>query len=49
MNLEVVVKTRLILLENFLALLFGLDDPRFKWMFSELFLLQGVLLFHLQL
>ena len=40
MNLEKVVKTRLILPEEFLVLLLGLGDPGFRWMFSEPDLLQ---------
>ena len=41
MSLEVgLKKIRLILLEDYLVLLLGLGDPRFKWMFSELDLLR---------
>ena len=43
MSLEVgLKKIRLILLEDYLVLLLGLGDPRFKWMFSELDLLRKV-------
>ena len=35
MSHEVVVKTRLILLEDVLVLLLGLGCPGLKWMFSE--------------
>ena len=49
MRLEVVVKTRLVLLEDFLVLLLGLGDPGLRWMFSEPDLLQRVSQFHLRL
>ena len=49
MSLEVVVKTRLILLEDLLVVLLGLGCPGLRWMFSELDLLQLIMpLFHLR-
>ena len=47
MSLEVVVKTRLILQEDFLLLL-GLSCPGLRWMFSEPDLFQIIRLFHLR-
>ena len=40
MSLEVMVKTRLILLEDVLVLLLCLDCPGLRWMLSEPDLLQ---------
>ena len=45
MSLEVLVKTRLILLDDFLVLLFGLGGPGLMWMISEPALSQRVTLF----
>ena len=42
MSLEVMVKTRLILLEDFLVLLLGQGCLGLRWMFSEPDLLQIV-------
>ena len=42
----VLKKTGLILLEDFLVLLLGLNDPGERWMFSEPDLTQRVSLFH---
>ena len=49
MSLEAVVKTRLILREEFIVPLLGQGCPGLKWMFSEPDLLQRVVPFHLRL